>query len=219
MPFAECVSSLCIMFKNKKNAEMIFYFKNIFLSEFDLNKKTTPGAFTLIELLVVIAIIGILAGLLLPVLGRAKEAGRAAACMSNLKQVGIAIQLYIQDSDNRMPYILDVPLDSKTNREFGADVVLSNYLGNRLILKCPSDNKQIFEKSGSSYGWNSLLNGQRADNLNMLGIKFQSHQVPIMFDKEKFHILRGEKKAQNFLYADGHIKNLLVLEGQIQWNP
>jgi hypothetical protein len=66
---------------------------------------------------------------------------------------------------------------------------------------------------------NSLLNGQNADNLNMLGVPFQPHQVPVMFDKEKFHIARGEKKAQNFLYADGHIKNLLVLEGQIQWKP
>ena len=37
-----------------------------------------------------------------------------------------------------------------------------------------------------------------------------------MFDKEKFHIARGEKKAKNFLYADGHIKNLLVIEGTIK---
>jgi hypothetical protein len=37
----------------------------------------------------------------------------------------------------------------------------------------------------------------------------------LMFDKEKFHAARGEKKAQNFLYADGHIKNLLTIEGSI----
>jgi prepilin-type N-terminal cleavage/methylation domain-containing protein len=189
----------------------------------DFENSTERQAFTLIELLVVIAIIAILVGLLLPAIGRAKESGKAAACMNNLRQIGIAIQLYVQDNNEKMPYILDVPVNQTaatlSNRVYGPDIVLSNYLGNLFVLKCPSDNKQIFEKTGSSYGWNSLLNGQHAGSLNMLGIPFQPHQTPIMFDKEKFHIARGEKKAQNFLYADGHIKNLLVLEGNIQWKP
>jgi len=196
--------------------------KNLLAIRFINRVKLYSPAFTLIELLVVIAIIGILASLLLPVLGRVKESGKATACLSNLKQIGISIQLYVQDNENRMPYIFDVPVESGnsySNRNMGVDIVLSNYLGNRFILKCPSDNKDIFAKTGSSYGWNSLLNGQNADSLNMLGIPFQPHQVPIMFDKEKFHILRGEKKAQNFLYADGHIKNLLILEGNIEWKP
>ena len=47
-------------------------------------------------------------------------------------------------------------------------------------------------------------------------MKFDSHQMPLMFDKEKFHAARGDNKAKNFLYADGHIKNLLTVEGTIK---
>ena len=61
-------------------------------------------AFTLIELRVVIAIIAILAALLLPALTSAKEKGKRAVCVSNLRQIGIAIQAYAQDNEGRMPF-------------------------------------------------------------------------------------------------------------------
>ena len=61
------------------------------------------GGFTLIELLVVIAIIGVLASMLLPVLGRVKESGRRTACMNNLKELGLAMRFYADDNNDCFP--------------------------------------------------------------------------------------------------------------------
>jgi prepilin-type N-terminal cleavage/methylation domain-containing protein len=66
-------------------------------------------AFTLIELLVVIAIIAIIAALLLPALARAKDSGRKAACISNLRQIGLAMHAYAQDNDGKLPYGPNAP--------------------------------------------------------------------------------------------------------------
>ena len=56
-------------------------------------------------------------------------------------------------------------------------------------------------------------NGQDAEHLTVLTINFDPHQIPVFFDKAAFHSARGEKKGVNYLYADGHIKNLLAIEG------
>src|SRR5262249_31894868 len=65
------------------------------------------NAFTLIELLVVIAIIALLAALIFPAFSRAKESGKGAACISNLRQIGIAFQVYVQENNNRLPVMRD----------------------------------------------------------------------------------------------------------------
>src|SRR5436305_10157406 len=60
-------------------------------------------AFTLLELLVVVAVIGVLTATILPALSKAKQRGIQTRCMSNLKQVGIAMQLYVNDNDDALP--------------------------------------------------------------------------------------------------------------------
>lgn len=173
--------------------------------------------FTLIELLVVLAVIAILAGLLLPAVTRATEAGRSTACLGNLRQIGIALQLYVQDNQNRLPVLRDRSFDTNAPVEAGShttlDIALAYHLGATNVLRCPSDRKHFFERTGASYSWNSLLNGQDADHLRVFTLDFDPHQIPVAFDKEAFHAARGPKRGVNYLYADGHIKNLLTLEG------
>jgi type II secretory pathway pseudopilin PulG len=178
---------------------------------------STP-AFSLVELLVIIAIIAILAALLLPVINRSQEEGRATACISNLHQIGVALQIYVDANNNTLPIMRDAPTDTNalaTNTFPTVNVVLGGDLGNTNILRCPSDSQGIFQLTGSSYSWNDLLNGEKADHLVVLGMNFKPQAIPVFFDKQGFHAARGANKAVNYLYADSHIKNLLTIEGAL----
>jgi prepilin-type N-terminal cleavage/methylation domain-containing protein/prepilin-type processing-associated H-X9-DG protein len=106
--------------------------------------KTHKFAFTLIELLVVIAIIAILAAILFPVFGRARENARRSSCQSNLKQIGLGIMQYVQDYDEKYPY----------NNQDGPDILGNNwgwygtwmyttypYVKSAQIYTCPSATK------------------------------------------------------------------------------
>lgn len=131
----------------------------------------------MIELLVVIAIIGMLASLLLPTLARAKDAGKRVACTSNLKQVYLALSLYAQDNEDRLPPKFEVKKSTLSATDIangkrvqtltnGIHTTLADYAGSSealaanlppRVFRCPSDvgshgNKTpVFDRKGTSY--------------------------------------------------------------------
>ncbi len=103
---------------------------------------TRRSGFTLIELLVVIAIIAILAAILFPVFARAREKARQTSCLSNVKQLGTSLMMYVQDYDERYPAEVAAAVPGSDG---GIVWQLNAYAKNMQIWVCPSWNQAIWQ--------------------------------------------------------------------------
>jgi len=121
-------------------------------------------AFTLVELLVVIGIIAILAALLLPALARAQKRARDLQCLSNLKQFGVALHLYLSDSEDAFPYTTNqwwvMPLCDYPK-------LLAPYLptNGANVFRCPEDTGVGFNFQAATVDWSNSGSTTSASNL------------------------------------------------------
>ena len=196
----------------------------------------TKRGFTLVELLTVIAILAALAALLFPVLSRARASARSASCLSNLRQIGLAMRMYCTDHDGSFPFAID-PGDRYTDNAWGTvpefqalvsflpmfQDVLQPYIRSRELFHCPADTGYVerefgsdamfalptsFARYGTSYDYRTELAVYRVSEDNLP----HPSSTPISWDAAgRWH--GGEPDVEwryNLVYADGHAKNLGV---------
>ncbi len=171
-------------------------------------------AFTITEVLVAVMIVALLAGIGFPAYKRMKGLAHSTHCVSNLRQIGIALNTYLADHGMKLPVMVPAREDINELADLDGDeqtdaleVTLRPYVNDVICFWCPSDHEKIYEKTGTSYFWNSTLNGQDIADIDFLGISQNTAGIPIVADKENFHKNVGDEV--NVLYVDGHVKREL----------
>jgi prepilin-type N-terminal cleavage/methylation domain-containing protein/prepilin-type processing-associated H-X9-DG protein len=182
-------------------------------------------AFTLLELLLVITIIGVLASMLMPAVGSMKSRADSISCSSNLRTIGAAVQLYLQDHNQNFPSINPAVGPTVYPAGYPTDTMLTAfgpYGVTQTTLQCPSDMKQgansSYAQYQNSYDWKPTLDdentseplvyggpmGRRAQFgaavSGTTGFVVKLSKVRQCFDDTQIHF-----GHMNALYADGHV--------------
>ena len=174
-----------------------------------------PRAFTLIEILVVIAIIGVLTGLLLPAVARARAGAGRARCAAQLHDIGQMLQMYFGENHNTLPKVnmmpsLRPPLNSYPSL---VQLLAPYHRGGTRVFQCPSDQirqpapgapsgfQTYFAREQSSYYWNENVSIY-ASHITELK---NSGTVLLVQEYEPFHGRVGASGSMNRLYADLHV--------------
>jgi prepilin-type N-terminal cleavage/methylation domain-containing protein len=181
-----------------------------------------PFGFSLVEVLLVIGIVGILIGLAIPAIAKAKERAVKTACATNLRQIGIAIETYRMDFKGQMPRARYMP---EPFLSADPDLPLSNRLSRYLdggagetskVFKCPGD-RQVYQLASSSYMYQSEISGVVLEQwapVKYFNIPLSEIVVSRDFDLGTFELTDGSTLTvdafhdiRNLLFADGHVGN------------
>ena len=190
--------------------------------------------FTLIELLVVIGIIAILLAILLPTLGRARDASRRVACASNLRQVGAAFRMYLNDGDEWVPRVNPMPslspplvnapdprqtLAAQLDPESDVWTCPADRIGRAPLDGSPLVDTRYADREGLSYLYNVSLNAYSGGKRwqQVIGRR-DATKLPLFHDFEPFHGKSGDGHAVQAVFADFHVDALesgttIVIEG------
>jgi prepilin-type N-terminal cleavage/methylation domain-containing protein/prepilin-type processing-associated H-X9-DG protein len=160
--------------------------------------------FSLLELVVVIAILGVLVALLTVGVQKGRAASSRINCASNLHQIGLALQMYI-NTNQTFPDAAQLP--SATPDVSPLVQVLGPYIDNNArVFRCPADN-QYYPSEGLSYEYPaSRLAGKTIEQVTRGGAR-GSDTIWLLYDYSNFHGKPGDGRSRNFLYLDGHVTN------------